>query len=115
MLFDQKQLACLHKTNTVVTSPLCISEAIRSIWGFPPVPVAGPSSKFKQYLRARHCLIPQQAHALLRQIYGFDTIADADTLGLQEHLNELTGNKARGGLSGQQMAMYGEAVANLAK
>lgn len=29
-------------------------------------------TKFKQYLRVRHELQPLQAHAVLRQIYGFD-------------------------------------------
>ena len=38
-------------------------------------------TKFKQYLRARHCLKADQAHALLRQIYGFDETLSAEARG----------------------------------
>lgn len=58
-------------------------------------------------LRCKCCLTKSFWHAYTRPTLWCSS--------LQEHLNELTGNKAGGGLSGQQMAMYGEAVANLAK
>lgn len=43
-------------------------------------------SKFKQYLRARHGLKPDQAHAVLRQIYGFDD--KVETAGQHQRTSE---------------------------
>lgn len=43
-------------------------------------------SKFKQYLRARHGLKPDQAHAVLRQIYGFDD--QVETAGQHQRTSE---------------------------